>query len=156
MPITWHEKVSETLKISAYHPFLTQHIPPELLVFFFLRKMREEMNNFNHKILSTLLIDSYTIHIQFFWSVSYLFCYIRFKMFKTKSYSHSKNSLINSSTNFFITILKKLFIYDKTLFLLIYLKMQMIATPKEKQMTKLPAKEMEIVGQWTKSDLKKK
>lgn len=34
--------------------------------------------------------------------------------------------------------------------------MQMIATPKEKQMTKLPAKEMEIVGQWTKSDLKKK
>lgn len=34
--------------------------------------------------------------------------------------------------------------------------MQMIATPKEKQMAKLPAKEMEIVGQWTKSDLKKK
>lgn len=33
--------------------------------------------------------------------------------------------------------------------------MQMIPTPKEKQMTRLPAKEMEIVGQWTKSDKKK-
>lgn len=34
--------------------------------------------------------------------------------------------------------------------------MQMIPTPKEKQMARLPAKEMEIVGQWTKSDKKKK
>lgn len=33
--------------------------------------------------------------------------------------------------------------------------MQMIPTPKEKQMARLPAKEMEIVGQWTKSDKKK-
>lgn len=33
--------------------------------------------------------------------------------------------------------------------------MQMIAMPKEKQMVRLPAKEMEIVGQWTKSDYKK-
>lgn len=32
--------------------------------------------------------------------------------------------------------------------------MQMIAMPKVKQMARLPANEMEILGQWAESDLK--
>lgn len=104
--LTW--KVCETLKISTYHPFLTQHIPPECLVFFFLCKMREEMNKFQSLKYYKLYL---WIYIHFFLSVSYLFCYIQFKMFKIKSYTHSKNSFINSSTNLFITILKKTFLY---------------------------------------------